>query len=205
MRKFLNIAAVLLLLVGFPLGSYFYMKHGFEYRRKAIEAQGDFGTMPNLNDLRAMRGQLPDQLRGSMVVVGWLNPENQEASAVYGRSLDSLYNQFADSPNLYFTTITTGDSSFVGDWAETYQLPEDEMLSVIGTDQDGLRQSARDFQLPVAPGVEPVVALVDSSLTIRKFYDLRQREEAIGLVQLISLIIPLPEKGDVVLDPKKEL
>lgn len=206
MRKIINIAALLLLLVGFPLGSYLYMKQGFDYRKRAVEAQGDFGKMPNLNALGNLYGDLPDSLRGNMTVVGWLDQEQTESASVYGNTLDSLYQQFQDSPHLFFTTITSGDSAYVADWLSSHNLPlADPMLSVLQTDKDGLRSTGRDFKLPTAPGTEPLVAMVDSSLTIRKYYDLSEREQTIGLVQLISLIIPLPEKGDVVLDPKKEL
>ena len=47
--------------------------------------------------------------------------------------------------------------------------------------------------------------MVDSSLTIVEHYDLARRDEAVGLVQLISLIIPLPAKQDIILDRGKEL
>lgn len=205
MMKYVNITAVVVLLVGFPLSSYFYMKHGFEYRKTAIEAQGDFGTMPDLNALTEWEGDLPDNPRGSMVVVGWLDQQHQEAADVYGDMLDSLHTQFEDSPHLYFTTIAKADSAYLNAWKRKHDLPAVGMMSVLTADQTEFRNSARDFQLPVEPGLEPIVALVDSSMTIRKYYNLAERDETIGLVQLISLIIPLPEKADIILDPKKEL
>lgn len=139
-----------------------------------------------------------------MVVVGWLDQEQTATSEIYGRTMDSLFQQFEASPNLYFTTITNGDAEFVENWSAAYGIPDDPMLSVLAADGP-LRNTARDFQLPATPGQDPVVALVDSSMTIRKFYNLDNREETIGLVQLISLIIPLPEKADVIRNPRKEL
>jgi len=205
MKKFFPIFVILILLLGFPLGSYLYMKQGFAYRKKAIEAMGDFGRMPSLNALANLRGDLPDSLRGNMVVVGWLDPQKQSIGDQYGAMLDSLFQQFQNSPHLYFTTITTADSSYVAEWAENYNLPEDDMLSFLTADSSTFRSTATNFKLPEDPGQQPIVALVDSSLTTRKFYDLSERKQTIGLVQLISLIIPLPERGDVVVAPKKEL
>lgn len=204
MMKYLNIAAVVLLLVGAPVGSYFYMKHGYEYRVKAIEAQGDFGPMPDLQHLAPLEGALPAKLRGNMVVVGWLDEQQPQTAATYGNMLDSLYVQFKDSPHLYFTTIAKGDPAFVSRWTQENNLPPDDMLSILSSNEEEFSNTAKGFNLPVEPGMEPMVALVDSSMTIRKYYNLADRDEAIGLVQLISLIIPLPEKGDIVLDPKKE-
>lgn len=202
--RYLNIAGVLLLLVGAPVGSYFYMKNGFEYRMKAIEAQGDFGPMPDLAGLTKFSGDLPEILRGNMVVVGWLDEDQPEAAMTYGNILDSLYVQFKDSPHLYFTTIANASPDYLNSWVNKHNLPLDAMLSIVNTNEEEFRNMAKGFNLPIEPGLEPMVALVDSSLTIRKYYDLSDREQTIGLVQLISLIIPLPEKGDIVLDPKKE-
>ncbi len=203
MSKYLNIGAVLLLLIGFPTASYYYMKDGWNYRVRAIEAQGDFGKMPSLQELAPLRGKLPEKLRGSMVVVGWLDENAPDAAADYGQTLDSLFQQFYASPNLYFTTITNGDAAFVERLTASYELPEDPMLSFLQSETP-LKASGEAFQLPAEAGMEPLVALVDSSMTIRKHYDLSKRDETIGLVQLISLIIPLPEKADIIREPTKE-
>lgn len=193
-----------MLLVGAPLGSYFYMKHGFEYRMQAIEAQGDFGPMPELSQLAVYRGELPEELRGNMIVVGWLDESQPQSATAYGKMLDSLYVQFKDSPHLYFTTIAKAAPAYIDRWSNEHHLPTDDMLSILATDAEGFRNTAKEFNLPTEPGLAPMVALVDSSMTIRKYYNLADREQTIGLVQLISLIIPLPEKADIVLDPKKE-
>ncbi|WP_116124707.1 hypothetical protein [Lewinella sp. IMCC34183] len=210
-KKLLNSGVLLLLLVVFPLISFLYLRQGSNYRRDAILTQGDYGTMPDLYRLTPVRGQLPDQLRGAMTVVGWLDPTKEEGTRLYGHMLDSLYQQFQDSPNLYFTTIVLADSaSRAADaFADTYNLPDDPMISFLRADERTFGQTAENFRLPLgtydSPGIQPVVALVDSSLTIVKHYDLARRDETIGLVQLVSLIIPLPQKKEIILDRGKEL
>ena len=79
------------------------------------------------------------------------------------------------------------------------------MVSFLDASAGGFAESAKAFQLPGLPAEEPIVALVDSSLTIVKHYDLTKRDETIGLVQLISLIIPLPERADIIFERAKEL
>ncbi len=205
MRKLFSFVVLLLLLVGFPAASYYYMKDGFDYRRRAIEAQGDYGKMPALASLHRLRGTLPPSTQGAMLVAGWLDLSQQEAAYTYGHMLDSLFQQFKDSPNLYFTTFSSADSLALANWCQQHHLPDHPMLSILATDSSQFVATARDFKLPAQPGQTPLVALVDSSLTIRSFYQLDQRAQTIGLVQLISLIIPLPPKGDILLAPKKEL
>ncbi|NJB85063.1 hypothetical protein GGR26_000808 [Lewinella marina] len=210
-KKILNTGVLLLLLVGFPLVSFLYLRGGTKYRKEAIATQEDFGKMPNLYDLEAVRGSLPPDLRGAMTVVGWLDPSKEPGTRVYGQMLDSLYQQFQDSPNLYFTTILLAEKpkESADAFAEQFNLPDDPMLSFLRADERSFAATAEAFQLPLgeydSPGIQPVVALVDSSQTIVKHYDLARRDEAIGLVQLVSLIIPLPEKKEIILDRGKEL
>ncbi|MBC6996538.1 hypothetical protein QWY85_09525 [Neolewinella lacunae] len=202
---------VLFMLIGLPAISYYYLSQGYAYRKEAILAQGAYGTMPDLGGLTPVRGKLPEELRGAMTVVGWLDPSQSRATQQYGKMLDSVYQQFADSPNLYFTTLVKGDdpSATATEFALTYNLPLSPMLSFLAADAAAFNQTARDFALPLPgsgqAGEMPIVALVDSSLTIVKHYDLADRQQTIGLVQLISLIIPLPEKADIIVERKKEL
>ncbi|MGB3801372.1 MAG: hypothetical protein WA952_16260 [Lewinella sp.] len=202
---------VVILLVGFPAVSFIYLKQGADYRRSALAEREDLGPMPDLSSLTAVRGSLPNNLRGAMTVVGWLDPTKADGTRLYGQTLDSLFQQFKDSPNLYFTTLVLAQNpeQAVDDFAADYNLPPDDMISFLQADERAFAETAEAFKLPLgqydSPGIQPVVALVDSSLTVVKHYDLARRDQTIGLVQLISLIIPLPEKQEIILDRGKEL
>ena len=210
-RKVWTTVVVLFILVGLPAVSFLYLRNGADYRRSAIESMGDFGQMPSIQQLQAVRGDFPADPRGAMTVVGWLDPTKEAGTRVYGNMLDSLYQQFKDSPNLYFTTIVLADQAgeAADNFATQYNLPEDPMLSFLRADERQFATLAEDFRLPLgtydSPGIQPIVALVDSSLTIVEHYDLARRDDAVGLVQLISLIIPLPAKQDIILDRGNEL
>jgi hypothetical protein len=207
-KSIFNTLVVVFLLVGLPAVSYYYLSTGYTYRKEAIITQGDFGKMPDLSGLTAVQGKLPVSSRGAMTVVGWFDPTKPAAARQYGEMMDSLYQQFENSPNLYFTTIVNAEdpAAAAAQFAEKHHLPEAEMLSFLAADEAEFKQSARDFKLPTSlPGEDPIVALIDSSLTIVKHYDLRERNQTIGLVNLISLIIPLPERPGLVLKRDNEL
>lgn len=210
-KQILSVLVVVLLLAGMPAVSYYYLSEGFAYRKAAFETQGDFGKMPDLTEMKTVRGKHPAKYRGAMTVVGWLDATKPAAVKQYGTMLDSLYDQFENSPNLYFSTITKGENAeeTATAFADRFNLENSDMINFLAADDAAFARSARDFQLPltggVAPGEVPIVALVDSSLTIVKHYDLGSRDETIGLVQLISVIIPLPARRDLILDRAKEL
>jgi hypothetical protein len=190
-----------------PAVSYYYLSTGYAYRKEAIETQGDFGKMPDLSNLTAVRGKLSASSRGAMTVVAWYDPTKPAAVRQYGEMMDSLYQQFENSPNLYFTTIVKADDPTAAtiQFTDTYNLPEAKMLNFLAADAEEFAQSARNFKLPTKlPGEDPIVALVDSSMTIVKHYNLTERNQTIGLVNLISLIIPLPERPDLILKRKNE-
>ncbi|MEM9527217.1 MAG: hypothetical protein AAGA31_11445, partial [Bacteroidota bacterium] len=128
-KNILGTVTVLFLLVGLPAISYWYLKTGYEYRKEAILTQGDFGKMPDLSGLTEIRGTLPKQFRGAMTVVGWLDPTKPRTATTYGMMLDSVYQQFKDSPNLYFTTITKASNpeAAAADFAAAHDLPPSEM------------------------------------------------------------------------------
>lgn len=209
-----NYTAPLLLLFLFvvlPGVSWWYLNQGFEYRKEAIRTQGDYGQMPDLGAMTQVQGKLPATLRGSMIVVGWLDPTKEEPTALYGATLDSLYQQFKDSPNLHFSTIVLAEDpqETVAQFTTRYHLPQNEMLSFLRADERAFQASAENFNLPLsqydAPGEEPIVALVDSSQTIVKHYNLARRDETVSLVELVSVIIPLPERRDIVVERGREL
>ncbi len=212
MKKWFVYLVLTVVLVGFPLVSYIYLKGGYNYRKAAIDMMEDHGRMPDLTRLDRVRGNLPDSLRGNMVVIGWLTAEHETAANIYGRKLDSLYTQFANSPHLYFTTIAAPSmtDSLIDDWLLRFELPQDDpMLSVLRAPQDFFSNSKSSFGLAKSANAETssdaVVALVDSSSTIIKHYDLVNHDETVSLVQLISLFIPLPAEEDIILDRDKEL
>ncbi len=209
-KQILSVLVVTFMLVGLPAISYYYLTQGFAYRKAAFETQGDFGKMPDLKTMSPVRGTHPAKYRGAMTVVGWLDPTKPATVKQYGTMLDSLYAQFNASPNLYFTTITKGEhpAETAKAFAEQYNLEENSMVNFLAADDAAFAQSAQGFQLPtggLSPGEAPIVALVDSSLTIVKHYNLGSRDETIGLVELISVIIPLPARRDLILNRAKEL
>ena len=79
-KKLFSSAILLFILVGLPAVSFIYLRNGANYRRSAIATMGDFGKMPDIGSLPALRGEVPEQWRGAMNVVGWLDPTKAEGT-----------------------------------------------------------------------------------------------------------------------------
>lgn len=206
-----GVAILLLLLVALPAFSYVYLSRGYEYRKSAILTMEDHGKMPDLGDLRVVHGGLPEPRNGSMYVVGWLDPTKEAVAERYGTAMDTLNQQFDASENLQFVTIALAENpeAAVAEFRRKHNLEESTLFTFLAADEAAFARTAEAFSLPLggydAPGEKPVVALVDSSLTVVKHYDLAHQGEAVDLVELVAVVIPLPERADIIVDKKREL
>lgn len=207
--KWVQIGGLLLLLVALPLGSFYYLKKGADYRREALAEFGDYGRMPALDRYELLAGSLPDSLRGNMYVLSWLADTDSDATQRYGEIWNKLGDQFKDSPHIYFVSFAQ-DSATAYQFIDRHELaPFREVLPFLRVSKAEFYRLAEQIQLPLseydAPGTKPVVALADSSLTVRNFYDLTQEDEVKRLVNHIALFIPLPKEKDIYIDREKEL
>jgi hypothetical protein len=207
--RWVQISGLLLLLVALPLGSFYYLKKGADYRRSALAQFDDYGRMPDLERYDLIAGELPDSLRGNMFVLGWLAATSDEATAIYAESWRKLGNQFLESPYIYFVSLVQ-DSALAQRVIREHGLaPYAAVQPFLRMPESAFYQTAERIQLPLseydAPGTKPIVALVDSSLTVRNFYDLTQEDEVRRLVNHIALFIPLPSEKDILIDRSKEL
>jgi hypothetical protein len=207
--KWVQMGGLFLLLVALPLGSFYYLKKGADYRREALAEFGDYGRIPDLNRYERVAGILPDSLRGTMYVLGWLSESDTAATRIYGETLHRLGKQFKDSPHLYLVSFVQ-DAAAVQRFVDRYDLAEYVAIQpFLRVDESSFYQTAGSIQLPLsdydAPGTKPIVALADSTLNVRNFYDLTQEDDIKRLVNHIALFIPLPEEKDILIDRPKEL
>lgn len=205
-----QIALLLLILAVLPAISYLYLKQGADYRRAALNKLDDYGQAPALASFPAIFGKLPDPLAGQMLVVGWIDGQHAETRTRYAETLRQLHEQFDEAGNLHFITLaqSTLDPGELNALIEQYNLTDRQQLSFLQLDERDFYRSVEQFNLPQsdfeAPGTKPIVALVDTAMTIRAFYDLSREGEAGRLVEHIAMILPLPAERDIVLKREQE-
>lgn len=211
LARFGQAALLLLILAVLPAISYLYLKQGADYRRAALSNLDEYGQATALADYPAIFGKLPDPLNGNMLVVGWIDEAHTESRQLYVETLKRLHEQFDESRNLHFATLALGtlDPGELNAIIEQHGLTDRQQLSFLLLNETDFHRSVEDFHLPLseyaAPGTKPIVALVDTSMTVRSFYDLSREGEANRLVEHIAMIMPLPADPDVVFERNKEM
>jgi len=176
-----------LFLIGLPLGSWYYLREGYNYRRALLDDLGQMGQVPPVTatDIRDSLIGFED-LRGKALVLAPLSPTDTLAL----RILHNISDQFAESRAVVFAFLSK-------DKEETLRV-EADFREQIG------QYPGMFFFLPGgSPAVESLlqalpfpekrgsfVVLADTSHAIRRVYDLGSEKDVRRLVEHLTVVIP---------------
>ena len=119
LMKGLRVLGLFVLLVGFPLVSYLYLKAGFNYRKDAIERLSSripFDQTPFSEELAL----LPSELQGHTTLVFQGKGESQE-----GRALLNIYEQFEAAPGFKIIEVVTGSPEGHRKWTQASRVTQE--------------------------------------------------------------------------------
>lgn len=188
----ISAAILLLLLVGLPIGSWYYLQSGLEYRQSLLADLKDYGKIPEFT-LQTVQGEpfTNQDIAGRMVVASFLDFKDETLLTQFGEVLNKLHDQFDERNDVAFLmhlTDTTATNEAIEDFATTYALTDQwQCYFLRGADATSIAQ-----QIYKTPQDTPFAyfALADTSNTVRRHYDVRQESEVKRLVEHIALILP---------------
>jgi hypothetical protein len=187
-----------LLIVGvlfvLPAGSWFYLQSGLNYRKKLKSELSDLGKagdfkLINQNNLPVT----PDAVSGRVSVVNFLSPDPARA-AVQKERIAKVHQSFAEeTDDVVFLTFVLADSTAsMLDVAAKFGIKDNKHWFVMGADTSDWQRLGKDvFKIP---DLGKGIALLDTNLTIRKFYDIDNNREMGRLVEHIALVLPKQKK-----------
>lgn len=206
----IQIGGLLLLLVVLPLGSWYYLQTGLNYRIQAINELKDIAPLSefelmNYNDTLVSSGRFED-----MLVVGHFYTGANESA--YFDLLQRLKEQFDERRDVYFVTFREGTD--IGTLASSAQLmldyeveDPDQFFFLHGEGQEVAR-FAEAMQLS---GVGQSGSLVDNnqlffadSAMVRATYDMSNEEDLKLLIKHITLNLHPVEEPDIIFEREKE-
>ena len=195
----LQLAGLFLLLVIFPLGSWYYLRTGLDYRLQEMQELKDYGKIPdftlaNYNDSLVSAERFSDGL-----VVGYFLTGRHEKQFV--EKLVKLHDQFDERDDIFFLAFATDTSRATKErlqqFAAVNGLEDEEQNFFLRGTKDEVEHLAKACGLPFE---EKGMSLSDNSLAffadslmVRSFYDLAEEESLKRLVKHITLNIP-PKK-----------
>ncbi|MBK7870384.1 MAG: hypothetical protein IPJ74_06690 [Saprospiraceae bacterium] len=194
----LAIGILLLLLVGFPIGSWFYLKAGLDYRKEVMSDLHDYGAMPSIA-LTTYSGQTLEKqdVAEKIIVAAFLNFQDQTITEQSGRWLFKLHDQFDERRDVAFllhVMDTTASPENIDAFATEYQLQDTAQCFFLKENPEIFKTIATNVYKIPENAVNAHFALADAQGTVRRYYDLRKTEEVNRLVEHIALLLPM-EKG----------
>lgn len=193
-------------LIGLPLGSYYYLKRGYNYRLAALQAlDNDFGKLPEFTIVGPEGEAISSSaLNGGLVVVNFFPEGDENLKAKLGDYLYRLHDQFDDRNEVAFVTHLR-DSAQAEAFLQKYELTDKEQCFFVPGGKDFPAKYAHEG-LPDWKGqtIYPYFLLADSSLTIRNFYDMRQDTSIKRLVEHMAMIIPRKPERDIIFKRETE-
>lgn len=221
--------AILTILIGFPLLSWYYLTTGYNYQMDARSELKDYGKLPSFNFTNHMGGTYTsDSLENTMSVISFFGKDgkmNQEMFNV----MRKLNTQFGDNPNLELLIVSIESAEetpgILAGLFAVNQFDEKQHHFLTSSNLDlqkwlgeGIKVPTKweknengpaDIQLEENKSGEigdyPFLVLVDKNQTIRNFYHLDQEAEVKRMVEHIAILLPREVKPDIEMKDKKEL
>lgn len=202
--RILSILALSFFLVFLPLGSYIYLKKGYEYQKEAMKDLRKEQRLTDLKGLTLLSGEVPLLEIGESFYLMGILPESADKVA-YAKVLNKLHEQFDLPENIEFWTVfAQADAGKSNKFQTDYDIPVDSSQLLYWTAdspeqfQDFIDRLALRPEEQAALG-EGLVVLMDDSLYVRQAYSVNDQVALQRLVERTAIL--LPERGK----PKPEL
>ncbi|MEO1262568.1 MAG: hypothetical protein AAFZ15_27425 [Bacteroidota bacterium] len=186
---FLISGLVFVVLFILPLGSIYFLNSGKEYRRVSLSEMEDKGKVPafqfnNQNNITIS----PEKLRGKVAVVNFISEDESMAKFQTDR-LSLIHDSYNDTEDVVFLSFVKNDTSQnLISKASNLGITDHKQWYLLGTnDADWNNIPMSTFQIEDA---EKGIALIDTSMTIRRHYDINSDPDMGRLVEQIAIVIP---------------
>ncbi len=204
MRKAIQFLALGVLLIGAPLGSWYYLNMGYNERKAALDQLKDYGKYELIptNDHQG-RTITNDSLQQRFSVIGFTDKMTVEAPILKHTKI--LYDQFGKDGGIALLTYAIGADSMSLERYSKAQLGEEPgHWYILGVDAKRY-DNERDKVLGDSLKNGNYFALVDTTLTIRSYYDATDLRAVNELAKHIAMFIaPTKARPDLVFQRKKE-
>lgn len=221
--------AILTILIGFPLLSWYYLTTGYNYQMDARAELKEYGQLPAFNFTSHIGGTYSsDSLENTMSVISFFG-QNGKMNQKMFNVMRKLNTQFGDNPNLELLMVSIeSELESLGVLNGMYavnQFDEKQHHFLTSSDAEVQKWIGEGFKIPIkwtekedAPteitlevnktgSIEeyPYLVLVDKNQMIRNYYHVDKIEEVKRMVEHIAILLPREVKPDIEMKKKKDM
>lgn len=188
MKKLITPLILILVLVIFPLGSWYYLKKGTEYRKELLNSLEDHGKLASFA-LPNFKGDTITDQDFSKAILVMSKFENEAQIKETAPILNKLHWQFNDRNDVSFVSFIADDSLLqnviMANISEEMLNDTKQVQFVI----DDSGYSDKFFQ-----GFDNTISMADTSHLVRRFYKVSDEDEIKRCVEHIAILIPMVDK-----------
>lgn len=196
-----QLLGILLLLVVLPLGSWYYLQKGLDYRLETRAQLQPLGEVPGVLQLVNADGERTSaaEIADYLMVGYFFHPDTSGLVSTFRK----LYDQYDEREDVYFTLLSRDTSAGMARSAWAF-LESAEMtdLEQVYWGAGGATADLMD-QLQLSDRSPGTAFFADSSV-VKSIYDLRQSEAVKDLVRHITLNLHPLEEKDIIFEREKE-
>lgn len=197
MGRIFRVIAITIFLVGFPAVSWYYLNEGYKYRIAIIkELDQNLGTPPPFR-LVNQAGKFIDNgfMKEKVIVTNFMALDAVEASKANMQKLYNIQDQFDKKDDILFYTYIKADSlKAVQNYVNSLGIKEEKQWNFLTGPNGRMKHFIQAFPFPEntskAYAGNSTVAIVDTSSTIRFFYDINNNKEVSKLIEHIANLMP---------------
>jgi len=177
---------------GVPVVSWYYLQTGLDYRLKALAELGDLGPMEKETRVSFDKNVFSADKTKGKVHLGIWYPDGLENESGSMKYLDELHDQFKSRSDIsfYIFSNSTQRDSLIA-FLKRHKFFPSPIMSYF----PDLGVQRMYFFMKPAVGEIPV-ALVDTSGTVRKHYNLASGKELTRLTEHLAMLLPIESTRD---------
>ncbi len=197
MGRIFRVIAISIFLVGFPAVSWYYLNEGYKYRIGILEElDQNLGTPPTFQ-LVNQAGKIIDNgfMKEKVIITNFIALGAADASKANMEKLYNIQDQFDKKDDILFYTYIKADSlKAVQNYVNTLGIKEEKQWNFLTGTDAAMEQFIQTFPFPENSSKtyagNSTVAIVDTSSTIRFFYDINNNKEVSKLIEHIANLMP---------------
>ncbi|MEM9885500.1 MAG: hypothetical protein AAF849_06375 [Bacteroidota bacterium] len=198
MKKFIQFVALGLMLIIFPLGSWVYLRKGYNERKEALDQLNKYEiVLPDFSQTN-QNGKIisKEKLKGGFAVLGKVDEFSEEHPII--QVSEGLFEEFGSSLKMSMIThVASYDSTQLVDYVESVRTDTVSRWHFI--------QGEPNFDEIFKDHSDQHLALIDTFGVVRNFYDASNEKEVADMAKHMAMfVMPLLRKGDLVYKREEE-
>ncbi len=210
-KRIMQILGLGLLLVVFPVGSWYFLNEGFTYQKQiSEELKEKLGRLPVFQLISSDERQIGnDELQGKVVVISFLSLNHAAQSQPYFNELYKIQNQFDKKEAILFLTFTKATSlAELKEYVQSLNIRVNKQWVFLTEEETIMNQLMASISFPETEirtfEENATVLLLDMDSNIRHFYNIKNRPEISKLIAHIARLMPREGRGKAVVKREKE-